>query len=676
MIIIRACFYQLFFIFSRMKTLLSVIFSLFTFYAIGSSLSKDSIRLKITMALNDSSKTRQYIALAKSYIDENVDSSAYYISKAGEIANRVKFKIGQIQVMNIQGNILQRKGQLDAAMDLYKSAKELADQIQHDSSLAMLWNNIGIIHTNQGNFDEAIAAYYKGIKFEELIGNSKGVAEGYNNIGVVHYYLSDMDNTLLFLKKSTSISKQIGDLEILKKGYINIGAIHRYLGEYEDALNYYNEGLKISEGLNNQADINTCWHNIAEVYSLMGKYEQSEAYYMKALVFNKQFDNKHGLALEYNNLGSLYTKQDKYQQAINSFDAALTIANTAGFRKLKEDIYQGYATLYARKKEYQKAYEYNLLYLALKDSILNEENTKSIAELRTKYETAEKEKLLALEKSRSDSLRVETAILDKRRVEAELTTSNRNKWIVFLVLAVIGASLFYFAAVQRTKRKAQAEKDAILIRERDKGLTAVIEAQEDERKRISKDLHDGIGQQLSGLKMAFQRLEGQLLQEIPHRKEELKQLVTIISESADEVRNISHQMMPRALTEYGLIPATEDMLSKSLGPSGINYEFEHYAIEGRLNERLEVSLYRIIQELINNIIKHSSAKQVNIQLFKNAGRIILIIEDNGKGFDHQSTSEGHGLLNIKSRLNSLNGEVNYSPSPGSGTVATIRIPIV
>ncbi len=658
-----------------MKTLLTIFFIALSLFSVGSRLSKDSIRLKISNAIQDSNKTRQYIALAKAYIDENVDSSTFYISKASEIANAAEFKVGQIQVMNIQGNILQRKGELDAAMELYVSAKGLADQIQHDSSLAMIWNNIGIIHTNQGNFDEAIAAYYKGINYEELIGNAKGVAEGYNNIGVVHYYLSDMENTLLFLKKSTAISKEIGDLDILKKGYINIGAIHRYLGEYQEALNYYNEGLKISEDLNNQADINTCWHNIAEVYSLMGKYEQSEAYYMKALVFNKQFDNKHGLALEYNNLGSLYTKQDKYKQATNSFDAAYKIANESGFRKLKEDIYQGYATLYARKKEYQKAYEYNLLYLALKDSILNEENAKSIAELRTKYETAEKEKLLATEKSRSDSLKAESAILDRRRIEAELTTSNRNKWIVFLVLAVIGASLFYFAAVQRTKRKAQAEKDAALIRERDKGLTAVIEAQEDERKRISKDLHDGIGQQLSGLKMAFQRLEGKLLEEIPHREQELKQLVNIISDSADEVRNISHQMMPRALTEYGLIPATEDMLSKSLAPTGINYEFEHYAIEGRLDERLEVSLYRIIQELINNIIKHSSAKQVNLQLFKNAGKIILIIEDNGKGFDQKSTTEGHGLLNIKSRLNSLHGEVNYSPSPGSGTVATIRIPI-
>lgn len=658
-----------------MKLFLTTLFIALSCYLFPSDLSKDSIRLLINSASNEELRTRQYIALAKAYIDEDVDSTSYYIGFADSLAQKNSFKVGIIHIMNIQGNVLQRKGKLDEAMDIYQKAKKLALVEKSDSALAMLWNNIGIIHTDQGHFDAAIAAYFEAIKFEELIGNKKGIAEGFNNLGVVHYFMSDMDNTLVYLKKSLAISKEIGDLEILKKGYINIGAIHRYLGEYNEALTYYKYGLEISESLNNVADINTCWHNIAEVYSLKGDYQKSEEYYRKALVFNEKFDNKHGLALEYNNLGSLYTKQDRYAEATKSFDKALKISITSGYRKLKEDIYQGYATMYAKKNDFKRAYEYNQLYLNLKDSLLNEENAKNIAELRTKYETAEKEKLLAIEKSKSDSLRVEKAIVDQQRAEAELSTSNRNKWIIVLILTVIGASLFYFASVQRTKRKAQAEKDAALISERDKGITAVIEAQEEERKRISKDLHDGIGQQLSGLKMAFQRLEGKLLEEIPHREKEIKQLVSIISDSADEVRTISHQMMPRALTEYGLIPATEDMLSKSLSPNEILYEFEHYGIEGRLAERVEISLYRIIQELVNNIIKHSNAKHVNVQLFKNAGKIILIIEDNGKGFSEHSNAEGHGLLNIKSRLNSLQGEVNYSPSPGSGTVATIRIPI-
>ena len=133
-------------------------------------------------------------------------------------------------------------------------------------------------------------------------------------------------------------------------------------------------------------------------------------------------------------------------------------------------------------------------------------------------------------------------------------------------------------------------------------------------------------------------------------------------------------MMPRALTELGLIEAISDMLEKSLGMSTIKYEFEHFGIDERLSEKVEVSLYRVTQELINNIIKHSNAKKVNVQLLKNAGKVILIVEDDGKGISISKT-DGHGLLNMKSRINTLHGELNLEPSPNSGTLATIRIPI-
>jgi signal transduction histidine kinase len=117
------------------------------------------------------------------------------------------------------------------------------------------------------------------------------------------------------------------------------------------------------------------------------------------------------------------------------------------------------------------------------------------------------------------------------------------------------------------------------------------------------------------------------------------------------------------------------MLLKSLGNSPIQYHFEHFDLEKRFHENVEISLYRIIQELISNIIRHSAATEVSIQLFKNQQKVVLIVEDNGIGFDALQKAEGIGLMNIKSRLNTLNGEVNYTPSPGSGTVATIRIPI-
>ncbi len=176
-------------------------------------------------------------------------------------------------------------------------------------------------------------------------------------------------------------------------------------------------------------------------------------------------------------------------------------------------------------------------------------------------------------------------------------------------------------------------------------------------------------------KMAFQQIAQSVTKTNPDKNAEMELLSRIITESAEEFRSISHQMMSRALSELGLIPAIEDMLEKSLSPNNFEYEFEHFGVEDRLPENIEISLFRILQELINNIVKHSKASHVSIQLPKNNHKIIMIVEDNGEGFKSYLKLTGHGLLNIKSRLNTVHGNVNYEPSSGSGTTATIRIPL-
>ena len=159
-------------------------------------------------------------------------------------------------------------------------------------------------------------------------------------------------------------------------------------------------------------------------------------------------------------------------------------------------------------------------------------------------------------------------------------------------------------------------------------------------------------------------------------QDEDKEAVGAISDSVDnvasDVRSISHQMMPRAIGELGLVLAIADMLDKSLSLSDIKHYFEHFKVEGkRYEKRIELATYRICQELINNIIKHSNASEAAVQLLENRGHIVMIVEDNGKEFDMDQQKDGIGLMNIPSRLNTINGEANWDPSAGSGTAATV-----
>ena len=155
----------------------------------------------------------------------------------------------------------------------------------------------------------------------------------------------------------------------------------------------------------------------------------------------------------------------------------------------------------------------------------------------------------------------------------------------------------------------------------------------------------------------------------------MTKIASSFSKSADEVRSISHQMMPRALMEKGLIPAIDDLLKNAFQHSNTSFTLEESGVNERFNERIEVSVYRIIQELVNNIIKHAEASHVNVQLICKSDQLLVFVEDNGKGFDASDQKEGHGLINIKSRTEMINGSVNFEPSSNKGTFVSLSIPL-
>lgn len=293
-----------------------------------------------------------------------------------------------------------------------------------------------------------------------------------------------------------------------------------------------------------------------------------------------------------------------------------------------------------------------------KDSILNERNLNKISDLEVRYKTAEKEKQIT-----QQNLELQTK---------EATIANQRNTQLLLIAGlgflVLGGLLFY----TRNKAKQKQALQEAVLEEKEKGFEAVVRASEDERKRISKDLHDGIGQEMAALKMAINHVKEKETDK--SQKEALDKIYENCSKSADEIRNISHQMMPRTLVEEGLVAAIEDLLKNTFTYADINYNFDHLDIKQRFDEKIEISLYRVAQELITNVVKHSQATEVNVMLYQQNNNLIFFLEDNGIGMKNES-KKGHGVLNIKSRIDMIKGSINYEPSPNSGTTATIKIPL-
>ncbi|MFK7756622.1 MAG: ATP-binding protein [Flavobacteriales bacterium] len=378
--------------------------------------------------------------------------------------------------------------------------------------------------------------------------------------------------------------------------------------QLDSALYYTNESTKLAKAIND--DVGLAFINIKKSALLdsLGQYNEALKCLDEAIAF--------------------YESTDEYDQRIHAFT-----------RKAETLLHMG---------KVLEAYELSRTNNALVSEKLSTELSKSLAKYETQYETASKELIIK---------------------EQEITISNRTRWALMLALGIVLTLLVFTYFFQRNKRLTAQEKDALIIQSKQENLNAVINAQEEERKRIAKDLHDGIVQQLGGLKLGFQKVLKNDLSPDSER------LLKILDESADELRELSHQMMPKSLSDLGLVPAMKDMLDNSLGHSEINYNFEHFGLGQRIAERKEIALYRIAQELVNNVIKHSGASEVNIQLFRNVKHIMLIVEDNGTGINEEASKKGIGLMNISSRLDSIKGNVNYEPSPNSGTLVTIKIPL-
>jgi signal transduction histidine kinase/Tfp pilus assembly protein PilF len=602
--------------------------------------------------------------LCWSYVFNNPDSAIFFGKKALSLSRKLKNVGNEATAFNRMGVAFDVKHMPDSALFFYHQAVTLSEGPGGEpATLAGALNNIGLIHWNLGDHERAVKYYVRSAELFEQLGNMGGLAHTYNNIGLLLSEDGNHQEALRYNRKALRIREELGDRNGMAATYTNFGLIYEELGELDSMIYYTLLSIPIKEELNDAFGLAKSLHNLGYCYQNMKQYEKAEEYFRRSLEVSAKLGNDRAVASTLMHLASVVRLNGRPKEAMPLLDRAEELCKRDRDPKLLWKIYEQKAFNYEKLKDFEAATVFYYLRNTIKDSILTIDKTEAVDELETKYRTAVKDRKIEEQ--------------ERQVAEASLLAQRRNTYIALLVLLLIILLLFGFSYIQFTRRKADSERDAVIIAEREMGLRAVITATEEERKRIAKDLHDGVVQGLTGLKL---RLQNQLRTAKMEKseKEFFAQTSSLLDESINELRNISHQMMPRALAELGLLPALDDLLEKAFGHTEIRFSFEHHRLDGqRFDERVEISLYRITQELINNIIKHSGAKAVSVQLLKTATHLVLVVEDDGKGFRYEDAANrnGVGLMNISSRTKALNGEVDYSPSPQQGTVATIRIPI-
>lgn len=202
-------------------------------------------------------------------------------------------------------------------------------------------------------------------------------------------------------------------------------------------------------------------------------------------------------------------------------------------------------------------------------------------------------------------------------------------------------------------------------------LNAIFETQETERKRLAEDLHDSVGQVLSAIKLNLHRIDK--VSETENPKTLLSDTRKLADECIQEIRNIIHNVLPPVLTDFGLIDALQALCAKMDQTTDVKITFTKSLAEERFPSEIELTFYRIAQELFGNAVKHSKATTIQVVLAKEAGWLVMSFSDNGIGFNMDNVKHGFGLKNLQSRVQLINGKIHTYSKPQNGTLTTIKV---
>ncbi len=426
----------------------------------------------------------------------------------------------------------------------------------------------------------------------------------------------------------------------------------------------------MSEELQNEYNLCKVLNNIGDVYIHKANYHKALEYLNKGLVIYRKNKDKVTQQYLFINIANTYFNLKRYDESLEYTIKALELKDEIKNFSIENLGYKLLKDIYSIKGNKTKALEYADLYKSTGDSLFNSERSKKIFEIQSRYDSEKKEfKITKLEQ--------EKLIQDLNY--KNLKEKKKNQVIIFsvIIFCLFLIILLIFGLYNRFKLRQKNIIEREMALQRELQYHEIIDAQEKERKRIAEDLHDSLGQMLSTIKLHMESVEYNPKFDSAENHKVLKNTIGYVDEACNEVRNISHHLMPEALIRSGLMPAIGDMIDIINKTKKIKIDFTNNGFEKRLNESTEINIYRMIQELIGNVIKHSQATQMEINLSQENEHVLLTIIDNGKGFDQAKIKEtkGIGWKNIYSRLAILDGKIDIHSEINKETKISINFTV-
>ena len=614
------------------------------------------------------------------------DSARAYFMEALTIEENRQNDPGIASTCNGLGTLAQRQGDFGQAQSYFQRSLEIYQRQELHLKAARVCNNLGNTLRNLGDYDEALKYYLEGLgqleSKKELEPKEKHVlADIHNSLGNFHDIRENHVEALKHYQKSQQIREELGDERGLGKVYNNLGIQKYKLGDFTQALEYYRLSLDIKTKLKDRRGIADSYNNIGLILEEQGNLSEARSNYENGLKIYQDLEDRIGIAILYSNMGSVLLKEGQTTAGRSNYLKSLAMADTIGDLALVRDVSLKLSSLYESEGNAGKSLQYYKQYFEAERKLFNEESQGQIAEMQARYEAEEKARRIQLLEQEKKLQEVELEN-EKQQKITQAREKNGKLNMMMLGIALLSVLLVLVVIIYRQKIKgkeflaaknAEAHRqkvDDLLYQSEINSMSAMVSGQEKERQRLAAELHDRLGSILSTIKYHFSALETLIT-----AKKQYTQIDFLIDEACREVRSMAHQMATGILARFGLVAALNELSQQLASTQQLKMHVVTHGLEERLESTREIAIYRMIQELMSNVLKHAQATEVYVSLTRNETSLNIMVEDNGIGFDPKTEGRnGLGISNVGERVKEQGGEFSIDSFAGRGTTVTIDLP--
>jgi two-component system NarL family sensor kinase len=599
----------------------------------------------------------------------NSSNNKPYITEMLALSRRINFSYGIRKGLSMSVKYYGDRGDFQQSF-LY--ADSLTLFLKNDSSYAAK-REMGILYWDMANNYNYIGDYYKSIEYYllairvfEKFNDKKYLCSLYGNLSSIYTHTADTAKSLEYIKKALVIAEASTDDDLKCRTLMNYANELLNKKQFSAAQEVLIEAEPIVLRLQNTAYSEYFFYMKGDLALHQKEFTTAITYLRKSLQLAKIDNDAHQITGVMSLMFECFNAMNNLSDSKIYLDSTLLLAEQAGLKMRRREVYDGLAVWYEKKGDYRNSNKYLKKSMALKDSILSDENNKRIVSLEMRYQVASKE--------------TEIQNLKTEKELQQLSIQQKNILNYILIGTALTMLIIALLSYRNYRQKQKLQQQRINELETEKQLTAteaVLKGEEQERSRLAKDLHDGLGGMLSGIKYSFNAMKENLVM-TPENHQAFERSIDMLDSSIQEMRRVAHNMMPESLVRFGLDTALKDFCNDINQSGALQVNYQSIDMNNvQLEQTAAITVYRIVQELLHNTLKHAAAKTAIVQVTKTGNQLSITVEDDGKGFDPAIVTHARGIgwSNIQHRVDFLKGTLDLDSQPGRGTSIHIELDI-